>query len=311
MNRIIGTYTQSKKGPLLIVFGGVHGNEPAGVEALKQIFHLLSIEPIGNPGFEFKGSIIGLVGNKQAFEQSKRFIDKDLNRAWTKNSVDRILQTKVSMLQSEELEISELISLITNILQTEKPETLAFLDLHTTSAGGGVFCIPGDHHQSLQLASQLNVPVIMGLMDGIDGTVLKYALEGHFQPSDYPKQCLGVAFEGGQHLDPASISRSIAAIVNCMRAIGNIKAEDVDSRHDLVLNEYSKNLPKITKLLHVHHINPNDDFVMRPGYHNFQAIQRNEHLADDTHGPILSPMDGMILMPLYQTKGSDGFFIVV
>jgi succinylglutamate desuccinylase len=49
---------------------------------------------------------------------------------------------------------------------------------------------------------------------------------------------------------------------------------------------------------------------MRPGYVNFQPIQQGEHLANDTTGPVLAPEDGLILMPLYQPQGSDGFFVV-
>ena len=37
-NRIIGNYSSNKKGPLLFVTAGVHGNEPSGVKALKKVF---------------------------------------------------------------------------------------------------------------------------------------------------------------------------------------------------------------------------------------------------------------------------------
>jgi succinylglutamate desuccinylase len=63
-------------------------------------------------------------------------------------------------------------------------------------------------------------------------------------------------------------------------------------------------------LKYVHRIQAGDQFKMRPGYINFQRIQQQEHLADDITGPIYAPMNGLILMPLYQSKGSDGFFIV-
>ena len=49
---------------------------------------------------------------------------------------------------------------------------------------------------------------------------------------------------------------------------------------------------------------------MNPGYSNFQKIKEGEVLAKDKHGEIVSHTDGMILMPLYQKKGEDGFFII-
>lgn len=48
---------------------------------------------------------------------------------------------------------------------------------------------------------------------------------------------------------------------------------------------------------------------MRPGYVNFQPIARGETLASDWRGPIRADESGLILMPLYQALGDDGFFV--
>jgi len=81
-NRIIGDHIGDHHGPLLIVFGAMHGNEPAGVRALEMVFKMLEVEPITNPSFQFSGKLIGLIGNLQAYQKKVRFIDKDLNRSW-------------------------------------------------------------------------------------------------------------------------------------------------------------------------------------------------------------------------------------
>ena len=86
INRVIGRYTGNKKGPLLIVFGAMHGNEPAGIKALDLMFKMLEVEPITNPDFHFRGRILGLCGNLRATQAGKRFIEKDLNRQWTKEN---------------------------------------------------------------------------------------------------------------------------------------------------------------------------------------------------------------------------------
>jgi succinylglutamate desuccinylase len=49
---------------------------------------------------------------------------------------------------------------------------------------------------------------------------------------------------------------------------------------------------------------------MREGYKNFQAIKAGEVLADDKNGEIVAPEDCLLLMPLYQRQGTDGFFLV-
>lgn len=310
MERIIGRYTGPEHGALVVVFGAIHGNESAGVLALKELFRMLEMEPSVNPDFSFQGNLIGLIGNKQAFASSQRFLEKDLNRIWTSENIGRILRLDPPDLQAEDRECVELLEILHEEIRATRPEALILLDLHTTSAEGGIFCIPSDDAASLRLAKELHAPVILGMLDGLEGTLLHFTAGNHFEISGYPKHSIGVAFEAGQHEDPLSVSRAIAAIVNCLRAAGCIRPEDVDSRHETILKKFSDPLPKVTRLHHVHHIRPGDAFRMRPGYLNFQAIHRGEYLADNTEGPVLSPLDGLILMPLYQPQGSDGFFVV-
>ena len=87
LERVIGQYTGEVKGPLLIVLGGMHGNEPAGVKAIDLLFKMLEVEPITNPEFKFHGKIIGIRGNLRALEEGKRFIVKDINRQWIPEQV--------------------------------------------------------------------------------------------------------------------------------------------------------------------------------------------------------------------------------
>lgn len=310
LQRIIGRYDQGLPGALVMVFAAMHGNEHAGVEALQEVFRLLYEEKKIKPEFTFHGRLLGLIGNWQAFATGQRFIDRDLNRLWTPVNLLRIRQTAPADLRNEDRELRDLFDLIQHELLDAKAEALILLDLHTTSADGGIFCIPGDDPQSLRMAKQLHAPVILGMLDGIEGTLLHFASGNHLEFGGFPRHTVGVAFESGQHDDPLSVSRAIAGIINCLRAGGNIHPDDVDTRHDTLLMSYSAGLPKVTRLRHAHPVRPGDAFRMRPGYRNFQPIQAGEHLADDVTGPIRAPQDGRILMPLYQEQGADGFFVV-
>lgn len=302
---IIGRQEGEEPGPLFICIAGMHGNEPAGVLALQSVMKLLEREPQVNPGFRFRGRMLALIGNARAFKEKKRFIEKDINRQWTKENIDRIRQTPASSLKAEDLEIKELLEIIEAEIETYRPERIVLLDLHTTSASGGIFAIATDHPESVRIAVELHAPVITGMLRGLRGTTLHY-----FTGENFEHPVAGAAFEAGQHDDPLSINRSIAAVINCMRSIGNVRPEDVENRHDELLIEYSKDLPKIADLVKVHHISPADHFEMRPGYQNFQPVAKGEILAEDSNGIIRSPEDGLILMPLYQPQGSDGFFII-
>jgi succinylglutamate desuccinylase len=284
---------------------GMHGNEPAGVEALETVFALLDREPIVNPDFQYKGRLLGLIGNWRAYSKGKRFIVKDLNRQWTFENVQRIRNAQPTELDSEDQDLLEILQLVEAEIAEYRPTQVVLLDLHTTSAIGGIFAVATDDPESIRIASGLHAPVITGLMRGIHGTTLHY-----FTTENFGVPMAAAAFEAGQHEDPVSVNRSIAAIISCMRSIGAVKPEDVENRHDEILVEYSKNLPKIADLVKVHPIKADDGFKMRPGYRNFQPVVSGELLAFDRHGEIRSPTDAMILMPLYQPQGSDGFFLV-
>ncbi|HHH50074.1 MAG TPA: succinylglutamate desuccinylase, partial [Saprospiraceae bacterium] len=264
LNRIIGEYTGEKKGPLLICFGGMHGNELAGVKALELMFKMLEVEPITNPEFSFVGKLIGIRGNLRALKEGKRFIKKDLNRQWTLSNINRINNSKEEDLDAEDLEMKELLQVIHEKIDNYQPEKLVFLDLHTTTAYGGIFSIPSEDPESMKIAVELHAPVIKGLLKGIQGTTLHYFNNQNFSP-----QTVAVSFESGQHLEQLSVNRAIAAITNCMRTIGCVKAEHVENQHDSLLIEYSKGLPKIAEIIYCHSIQPEDEFKMAPDYSNF------------------------------------------
>ncbi len=305
MDRIIGTYTGNKKGPLLIVFGAMHGNEPAGVHAIKEVIESLYKEPNNNPAFEYYGKLIGVIGNLQAFEKKERYVLKDLNRCWIKNQIEEILKKDPSKLEGEEHEIKAIIELIRSEIADYQAEELIVLDLHTTTAKGGIFGIPTEDPSSIQLASELHAPVIRGLLKGLKGTTLHY-----FNSENLGIKTRAVTFESGQHQEALSVNRAVAAIINLMRSTGCVKKEDVENRHDEILIKHSSGLPRISELIYRHEILEEDEFIMKPGFKNFMPVQKGDHVADDNKGPILAPMDGLMLMPLYQKQGEDGYFLV-
>ncbi len=305
-NRIIGSFTGQKQGPLLICFGGMHGNELAGVQALDIIFKLLEIEPRTNPEFEFFGRFLGIHGNLSALEEGQRFIEKDLNRLWTDENVNRILNTAPELLNTEEKEVQEIMNIIRHEVDIYQPDKIVMLDLHTTTAHGGIFSIATDDPASVKIAIELHAPVIKGMLEGIKGTTLHY-----FRPDNFEgREVVGVAFESGQHEDPLSVNRAIAATINCMRTIGCVKSEHVENRHDKLLIDFSKDLPKVSELIMCHSITDEDAFEMLPDFKNFQKITKGQLLAQDKNGPIYAESDGLILMPLYQPQGDDGFFLI-
>ena len=306
VNRIIGKYVGEEPGPLLVCLGGIHGNEPSGVKALDLIFKMLEVEPITNPDFVFHGSLLGVAGNLKALARGRRFIDRDLNRIWTRENRERVKQTSTEQLElSEEKEMKDIMEVVESFAKEINPPEIFFLDLHSTTAHGGIFTIVGDYTRAHRLAKGLHAPVVLGLDEDLIGTTQFY-----FEDPDWPVPTIGIIFEAGQHRDPLSVNRAIAAVINCMRTVGCIDPGVVGNRHDELLTTFSKDLPKLTRLKYCHHITPEDDFHMIPGFQNFQPVKKGELLAHDLKGPIFAPTSGLILMPLYQSQGEDGFFII-
>ncbi len=305
MQRLIGHYTGAERGTLIIALAAVHGNEPAGIQALQTLFTRLEDEQKSPAGLSFKGRLVGLVGNIQAYERRLRFVKKDLNRVMSLENLKKARLTPQYRLIYEDLELVELIQTIKNEIAAYKPTRLVILDLHTTSADGGVFSIVSDDIESLNLAQQLHVPVVLGMIGSTGGTTLHY-----FTSLNMGVPTVSVVFEAGQHEDAQSVKRTIAWLYNILRAIKAINPHDVESRYDMILKDYSRYLPKVVELFHVHTLQPNDHFQMRPGYKNFQAVKAGEILAEDQHGAIRAKDDGLLLMPLYQRKGTEGFFLV-
>ncbi|MEM1124936.1 MAG: succinylglutamate desuccinylase/aspartoacylase family protein, partial [Bacteroidota bacterium] len=253
MQRIIGRYEGTEKGPLLICFGSIHGNEPAGTKALELMFKMLEVEPITNPNFTFKGRLFGLRGNVRAIEAGKRFIQKDLNRHLTGENVAYVMNVNKQDLVAEDLEIREIITLVKAEIADYQPEKVVILDLHTTTAFGGIFTVITDDPASLEIGIELHAPVIKGLLNGVRGTTLHYFCE-----ENLGVPTVAVCFESGQHDEQLSINRAIAAITNCMRTIGCVKAEDVENQHDKLLIEFSRGLPKVSQLIMTHSIKEGD-----------------------------------------------------
>jgi succinylglutamate desuccinylase len=305
VNRVIGTFEGSEKGSLLLVFAAMHGNEPAGIHALEFLFKMLEVEPITNPKFDFRGKIIGLRGHTRAIAQGKRFIQRDLNRQWSDENVEKILDSPIELLDEEGLEIKEILELIKNEIEIYQPKKITILDIHTTSAQGGIFSIPAENQESINLAKKLHAPVVLGLLNGIKGTTLQY-----FNSKNLQIPTTSLCFEAGQHDEPLSINRAIAAILFTLNGVDCIDEKNINPQHTKVLEDYAKELPSVATFFYRHAVKKDDFFQMEKGFQNFQFVKKDTLIATDKNGKIFAPKDCRILMPLYQQQGEDGFFLV-
>lgn len=302
VNRVIGDRA-GRTGPTLVFFGGIHGNEPAGVLALQRVFEQLDSENI-----ELKGRVLGLAGNLPALRSNQRYISKDLNRIWNKQFTERfrneILETENSEPEissiseyKDQIELFKIIQpLLTNDSQTY------FFDLHTTSSNSVPFFGINDQLNNRNFAFRFSVPTVLGIEEYLEGPLLSYL-------NDFGN--VAMAFEAGQHEDPESVEIHTSFIYLAMLEAGVVTERDI---RDVAL--YRKRLDtaepseRVFEVIFRKKISPEDQFRMKPGYRNFMNVAKGDVLAEDKDGPVKSTFSGKIFMPLYQVTGDDGFFIV-
>lgn len=298
LERILGRYETGRPGPVVIVTAGLHGNEPGGTIAARRV--LARLEATAAP---LRGQIVCLAGNLSALERGVRYVERDLNRGWTEEKAAELLACDRRELRAEDLEQRELLEIFDRHFErTTRP--LVFLDLHSTSAGGSPFCAIADTLRNRRIAFHLPVPVILGLEETVAGTMLSY-LDGLGH--------ISAVFEGGQHEDPATVDHHESAIWLTLEAAGCLGPDEIHDRDHMKkrLSRAAAGQPAVVEMFYREPVCPPEDgFRMKPGYRNFQRVRKGEILATNRFGPIRSPDDGLILMPLYQEQGADGFFLV-
>ncbi len=272
----------------LLCIGAMHGNEKAGIEALN-----LAKSVLQKPNLN-SGRVIGIKGNIKAIEKNQRYIDVDLNRIWT---LENILNPNFTIYEHQQL--IEIYDYIDDLFFQYGPR-LVILDLHTFSSEGGFFGFAAKNKQSFKFLSKIGVPVIKGLSDNLEGTALEFW--GN-------KGLVSFAFEGGNHLSEIAPHNLCTVIFKSAEQLGIIKKELIPEPYKNFKQKIKVKLPHYLTLTYRHGVKAGDNFKMLEGFTNFQTVQEGQLLAKDKNGNILAPLSGYLLMPLYQPKGEDGFFI--
>jgi hypothetical protein len=293
---LIASIRGSFSGPTLLILGGIHGNEPAGVLAAERV--LLRIQ---ERRADLRGEIVFLRGNTRALERRVRYIDADLNRQWTTDNARISGSEKCDRpKKSEFLEQGELLLALREAVSRARGDVY-FVDFHTTSAQGKPFATVGDTLRNRRFALNFPVTIVLGLEEQIDGTLLEYINN---------LGAITMGFEAGQHEHISSVDHHEAVIWNATVATGNFHREDVaELDHCRSLLKRAGGGRRVVEVRHRHAIMPEDRFQMEPGFRNFQPIRRGQVLARDRTGEITAHETGLILLPLYQTLGDDGFFL--
>lgn len=290
--RIIGKYSSNKNGPLLFITAGIHGNEPSGVQALERVFAELEMaKPL------IKGTILGVTGNKKALEKNQRYIDEDLNRTWKEES----MQNKIKETH-EQREMFEIIAL----LEQHPEENFTkryFLDCHTTSSNSLPYISVQVVNDNDAWAHNFPTYIVRGFSDIVYGAIDHYLSRTGLT---------GFTFEAGQHTHETSVENHEGLIWLALKEACDLDLTKISCYPDCVDNFAKKNAPtqKTFEIIHRYGLEDGNTFKMQPGFENFQKINKGEFLAVKNGKEVRSEWDAYIFMPLYQSQGNDGFFVV-
>lgn len=301
--RLLGRHRGAGGGPLLLCVGALHGNEPAGIEALRRV-----LTRLGDDRPDFRGEILALVGNRPALARHQRYLDEDLNRCWTLDRIEALrgprgMDAPDGPSSVEAGEMAELIATLDEVLPRAGEREVYCLDLHTTSSDSVPFLTFSDSLRNRAFARQFPVPLVLGVEEELEGTLLDFVDHlGHV--------ALGV--EGGSHRDPASIDHLERAVWLALVSLGMVEVGDVPERDALhrSLERATGDVPSLFEVRYRHALREDDGFRMEPGYRNFQEVEAGEVVARDRRGRIRAPESGRLFLPLYQEKGEEGFFVV-
>lgn len=287
-------------GTTLVVIGGVHGNEPAGLIAAMRVLDTLNTEqPTG-----FHGRLIVLAGNIPALnsdDENARYIDFDLNRIFTDEQIAMPADTSVEHGQMQDL-LAALRAIRAHC------DRMIVMDLHTTSSDAPPVAVFEDSILARQFARQMPLPIYLGFEEELGGLVIDRVTN--------ELGSVAIVVEGGQHFDPQSIVVHEAAVWAGLHAAGILRVDALGhetSPGDALRAAVGDQAYKVFDIRHRYAIE-HDDFVICPGIVAGKVIKQDiTAIAIEDGEEIVSPVRGRVFLPNMQAHkrvGDDGFFIV-
>lgn len=296
IGRIIGRIDGTEPGPCVVFFAGIHGNEPSGVFALHRV-----IEELQANNTPIHGTIIGISGNLWALQRGERYHQMDLNRIWTQKRMETVENGTFKPANEDEREQVAIYQELQQLFQQQKGP-FYFFDLHTTSGETIPFIPVNDSLLNRKFAKQFPIPLILGIEEHLEGPILSYLNELGY---------VSFGFEAGQHDELSSIDNHRIFIY-----LSLVFAQLVEKQHV----EFSQFMESWCRVFGNHRsffeirrryeVATDEKFVMEPGFSNFQNIKAGTLLAHSNGTAVHAEENGTMFMPLYQSQGNDGYFLI-
>lgn len=266
-------------GKRVIIFGGIHGNEPCGTFASQNI-----INKILKKDLVIKNGFVTFVpiSNPRAQYEQKRFSEQDLNRIFKKSVDPSTYEADLANTLCELVDVHDVVLDIHSSFTPCPPH--AFVDYPTK--------------ENLAFAKSLNITHIIYDWPKVyehnpfsfpDWTTDRYA---------HDNNKIGIVVECGQHSDNQSILEAEGIIVDTLKHFSIIECESALKN----TNPSPIYMDMIFKRDSIQ-----DNFEKE--WTHLDRINSNELIATRENGEqILAPYDGYILFPKTFARAGDEWF---
>ena len=302
LERELGRAGDGSAGTTLVVLGGVHGNERAGLIAGQRVLDRLAetAEP------KTTGRLVLLAGNMAALNHKDpeiRYVDHDLNRMCQRQMFEEPASTSV-----EHGQMFELFAALEEVHKSCKEcgQEMIVLDLHTTSAVSRPVVAFEDSLPARIHAMAMPCPKYLGIEEEANGLVID-AVTNRLG-------CVSYLIEGGQHDDPVSIDVHEAAIWIALDTAGIVGLDTNDADPLGYMKQASRDRGHV--VYDVRHREPivDTDFEICKDIETGTEVHPHRTvLAMQGGEKVYSPIYGLVFLPNMQTHkrlDDDGFFIV-
>jgi predicted deacylase len=283
------TYTGLEPGQKFFVLGAIHGNEKCGTMGCERVIDEIdsgkvrimrgqvTFVPIGNPG---------------AYDQDKRFVERNLNRYLVPMMEPNCYEAKLGNILCPMLEACDV-----------------HLSIHSYTVGGAPFIFVAPYCQKEQAFAASLGPwtLLTGWQEAYAATGRKTCdadCEESTGSIEYARRfgAIAVNIECGQHKDPAAPDVAYQAIRNALRYLQ-------------MTDEPKLEAPATpTRLVTVTHVFYRDDLGTFPKpWKHLETVKKGEVMATHIDGTtIAAPDDGFIIMPKEDTPlGEEWFYFGV
>jgi succinylglutamate desuccinylase len=259
-------------GPHVVITGGTHGNEPAGVKAIVELHHDITCNRVGLK----RGKISFLLGNPKAFEKDVRYLDCDLNRHFTKPDASKV----------EGVRALEIKAFLGNHHDIE-----ALLDLHSVSIGDFILLVyPKGVAEDIEFALKVSsIPLhFVFHAEHMPGTLIEAARSHHIP---------GLIVECGNHYAKQAVDTARLHIYSFLATHLLIEGGDVP-REPLPTT--------ITIYESIQAIKPQAGFkFLIEDIKTGTRLKKGQKFAKDDRGYHIAPQDCHVVVPSLLVKPTD------